>query len=277
MLLPALQKARESALDASCKSNLKQLATENMMYANDWNGVMVHDGKWMGQDSIFEWYTHGGLSTTMWFEKIGLPGGKYDKAISADKPQRAYPNPLQRCPWARSKPLDYVINFTNANTNWIRPDYAINAYLGGARSGGSPNIGGSGVNSPALDRSIKDTWGNSPSRTPKIQNAIPRWMWLIDTPGGNGSKSDELFYRLGGQFFDFSVTKADRHNFRFPYMWRYSGMAHVVTGETEKLIVPGHPGQSANSAYVDGHAAGMKAGQFFGMPSADRERLWRAK
>ena len=35
MLLPALQKARDKAFNISCTSNLKQIGTSTMMYADD--------------------------------------------------------------------------------------------------------------------------------------------------------------------------------------------------------------------------------------------------
>jgi prepilin-type processing-associated H-X9-DG protein/prepilin-type N-terminal cleavage/methylation domain-containing protein len=41
MLLPALNRARESAHAAKCLSNLKQLGTAAMMYANDYSGKCV--------------------------------------------------------------------------------------------------------------------------------------------------------------------------------------------------------------------------------------------
>src|SRR5262245_37201264 len=44
VLLPALNKARESARAVQCLSNLKQLATACLMYAADNKGVMVSRG-----------------------------------------------------------------------------------------------------------------------------------------------------------------------------------------------------------------------------------------
>ena len=40
MLMPALQKARETAKAASCKSNLKDLGTSLAMYMNDQNAFL---------------------------------------------------------------------------------------------------------------------------------------------------------------------------------------------------------------------------------------------
>ena len=40
MLLPALQKARETAQQAACMSNMKQIATAFIMYENDWQCVI---------------------------------------------------------------------------------------------------------------------------------------------------------------------------------------------------------------------------------------------
>ena len=41
ILLPALGKARESANRTACMSNLRQLTTAWIMYANEWKGNMV--------------------------------------------------------------------------------------------------------------------------------------------------------------------------------------------------------------------------------------------
>ncbi len=50
MLLPALNRARESARSASCNGNLKQVMTSVLMYSGDFNGVMMRhsniDGAW---------------------------------------------------------------------------------------------------------------------------------------------------------------------------------------------------------------------------------------
>ena len=41
MLLPALNKARASARDSTCKNNLKTLAAANLLYAGDFDDYMV--------------------------------------------------------------------------------------------------------------------------------------------------------------------------------------------------------------------------------------------
>ena len=41
MLLPALNRARESARNSNCKSNLKQLAAASLFYNNDYDDFMV--------------------------------------------------------------------------------------------------------------------------------------------------------------------------------------------------------------------------------------------
>ena len=40
VLLPALSRARATALDLRCQTNLRQIGTSAMLYANDWRGVL---------------------------------------------------------------------------------------------------------------------------------------------------------------------------------------------------------------------------------------------
>src|SRR5438034_10737053 len=47
MLLPALNKAREGARAVACLSNMKQLATATIMYANDNKGQMPLVANWL--------------------------------------------------------------------------------------------------------------------------------------------------------------------------------------------------------------------------------------
>ncbi len=42
MLLPALKNARETALDVTCKSNIKQIVSISLNYANDFNDYVPH-------------------------------------------------------------------------------------------------------------------------------------------------------------------------------------------------------------------------------------------
>ena len=57
ILLPALSKARKSAANVACKSNLRQIQTASLMYSNDWKNVITKD-RWTdatGND-IQIWY-----------------------------------------------------------------------------------------------------------------------------------------------------------------------------------------------------------------------------
>ena len=72
MLMPALQKARETAKSASCKSNLKDLGTSLAMYMNDQNGFAPI---WVGSSS---WRSL--LQYVSDWKIINCPGDKTVKA-----------------------------------------------------------------------------------------------------------------------------------------------------------------------------------------------------
>jgi len=44
LLLPALQQAKATARSALCKSHLKQIMTVALIYADDWGGILPHNG-----------------------------------------------------------------------------------------------------------------------------------------------------------------------------------------------------------------------------------------
>lgn len=75
MLLPALNKARETAKKASCLNNLKQIGNLSMLYSDDYDGQMVvamqkdSTGSWMTYDTIL---LGGSLKTDYLKQKNGL-------------------------------------------------------------------------------------------------------------------------------------------------------------------------------------------------------------
>ena len=49
MLMPALERARDSAMQIRCKSNLKQIGLAELMYTNDWDGKLPL-GRYINRD-----------------------------------------------------------------------------------------------------------------------------------------------------------------------------------------------------------------------------------
>lgn len=62
MLLPALGKARQAAKQSACTSNLKQIGTASILYADDYNGYF---GAWRSSSGNFvpnDWWRHTSLA-----------------------------------------------------------------------------------------------------------------------------------------------------------------------------------------------------------------------
>jgi prepilin-type N-terminal cleavage/methylation domain-containing protein/prepilin-type processing-associated H-X9-DG protein len=64
MLLPALQMAKATARSAICKNNQKQMMLTALIYADDWQGVLPHNG------SNADWASCQNLSTTDYMTKF---------------------------------------------------------------------------------------------------------------------------------------------------------------------------------------------------------------
>ncbi len=129
ILLPALNKVRLSANNVYCLSNLRQIGQWGIMYAQDWKGVIPHNGspKSPNYDSI----GYENLSKTWWYQKCpwykgygktNVDAGYYTDITSA---RAMVVNPtVLHCPQLT------VAGLPRHNVN-IGYDYGINTYLGG--------------------------------------------------------------------------------------------------------------------------------------------------
>ena len=105
MLLPALNRARETAKTSSCRNNLKQMGTFILLYADS------HDGR------LIRYMPNGGLWTKTNRGELFL-ASTIDKAMAAK---------LLKCP---SDPEP----FANAgDTSMVKSSYGLNALIGGKR------------------------------------------------------------------------------------------------------------------------------------------------
>lgn len=106
MLLPALKKARESAKQICCASNLKQLGTAIYSYAGDYSG-------WMPEQLPAE-------SSDYWNEKLIFEN--YVQGDFSDNPSSSQPQGIFRCPSENGK-------LTPNGKSWSGTHYGINWYI----------------------------------------------------------------------------------------------------------------------------------------------------
>lgn len=89
ILLPALSRARRAASDVACQSQLRQLATAGLQYANDWSQVVPrprYTYSESGVTLIWDW-------TVQLQRYLGRP-----QPTSASPQQEARRAPMLRCP-----------------------------------------------------------------------------------------------------------------------------------------------------------------------------------
>lgn len=94
MLLPALSKAREKARQGVCMSNMKQLALQMLMYADDWDGWGLPKIAWGEGNAMLRGYSEKTFAS--YFEKIKYQPSGYHRTYlaicpSCDKKLKTHP------------------------------------------------------------------------------------------------------------------------------------------------------------------------------------------
>ena len=120
ILLPSLNRARASAKNVQCLSNLRQIAMWGLTYANDQRGgaLPVHVNTGAGNEKL---YHDDNNPTAPWYTRAGAP---LNPTYNLYKPGSTHGTPLH-CPEALAAvPLRASVLGIN---------YAINDYLGGRR------------------------------------------------------------------------------------------------------------------------------------------------
>ena len=125
LLLPSLRNARRASLSAVCMSNLRQLGTFSMIFAQDHNGILPHS------------YTNnsGVANSSRYFDNT-----YYEKAVKYTHFHtmwKQYDMPKQglNCPQAREELLP---RWTGEGNKFC--DYGQNWFMGAHKSGGLPKV-----------------------------------------------------------------------------------------------------------------------------------------
>ncbi|MCA9275555.1 MAG: prepilin-type N-terminal cleavage/methylation domain-containing protein [Phycisphaerales bacterium] len=132
ILLPALGSARQTAKDMICKSNMRQLATATMVYANDFNGAFPPV---LGGPFVID--PENGDRNMVWYDvnRIGryLPQEDYRNVTVQNAENQTIGGTVVRCPnhfggarsytmnyWASSA-SEYTIDWNRGEINPIKP------------------------------------------------------------------------------------------------------------------------------------------------------------
>lgn len=201
ILLPALASAKRRAQQGLCLSNLRQMASANIMYASDYGGILVQpaDNKnpygvkaeWMG--ALIEYYSSAtnmircpAADDALLFSQLGTYG---ITAVGSPGPGGGAGGQPGTCANAYAvylglnSPLGWDLWCSYAYNAWF---YSVN---GKAGSGDGPGVeGGHGVVDPAWVY-LKETHIRRPDVTPVYADAIWQDAW----PAENDSPCHNLF------------------------------------------------------------------------------------
>jgi prepilin-type N-terminal cleavage/methylation domain-containing protein len=118
LLMPALQKARMQALATSCLNNERQIGLLTMMYANDYNGVVMGFYAEMGLPSYNTWDKLWYIGLAKWgYMKVGVKDSDLNNNLVYGVNRAA---PLLVCPTYAPNPA--------TTPGSAQPAYAINVW-----------------------------------------------------------------------------------------------------------------------------------------------------
>jgi prepilin-type N-terminal cleavage/methylation domain-containing protein len=227
LLLPALQKAKEMADNAVCLSNLKQMSLWAYIYASDSNEMLPHTAARWRTNGTFD---HGNkyvrnVDGKDWYQRA--PFGEYYSQTAKGKTMHC-PNTQKRY-----QPRDYGGGF-------FRIDYCMGSLLGADSS--HVNYRRTGP-----DCGLKCDYAYVPSL-----NSVAPTAWLFGEPGGG---------LYGGKYHLYSTTNLPRRSsdvsgWDKPWFWK-----GINGGSFGQFFGMGHPRNSWNGVFVDGHAKGWTIDQ----------------
>ncbi|MCC7494714.1 MAG: DUF1559 domain-containing protein [Fimbriimonadaceae bacterium] len=138
ILFPVFAKAREKARQASCSSNLKQLTTGWLMYAQD------YDERLVGPVYAVPAPDGGAPANVVWFAAI------------RQSPLAFFPELGPIYPYAKNAEVNGCASMETTNSAYGPVDYAYNAYLWNTSYGG-PAVALAQVQSPAETLAFYDS------------------------------------------------------------------------------------------------------------------------
>ncbi len=300
LLLPALQRARAAALQASCMGNMRQLGTWGMTYANDYDGVLPYNAstpKWevTGFDivtretrTVSNGGTHpdgGGTCRHFWF------GDTYNRNANFLNNHGVKCELYQALPTPSSTPLQCpqfsapVGGSDIWNGENYSPHYAPNAYLGGIYAN---------LNCTTSEETIATQDASGTKVIFQQRGALPRanllnsrvfWfseggVWANTPPAG---KTQQVYFMnamslrfdrwkrgVNGNYIAayWDGDHAGSIGMSYPWNWQ-----PVVAPGLKRIPVrgDGHPGWSSSFTYGDGHVAAVRAGEFLNMTGKELE------
>lgn len=214
MLLPVLGKALSVSRAASCTSNMRQINLWFVEYAEDWDGVIPHNG---GGGSYYTNY-----SATTWYVKANeYFGYRVDEGAS-----------ILKCPQAQA-----AVGCRRFDRISTQIDYGQNLYLGGWNT----------------------AW--TPDTVTKIEKLTSRAY--VYSMGNKRGPHNWYLTNLGVTLYNTHAYVEFSPNLDGnPWSWDSAPSAHVSA--------PGHPGNTGNFMFGDGHTGFYSYRDSFSMTAADR-------
>ncbi len=181
MLLPALNKARETARGIACTNNLKTIGLAQMMYTADNQDWIIADWPfWSIADSTMAWFNVlGGINNYGEKKNYGVNVTKNDAGVPMTTGTFACPS--EAAPFSNSYAPE---------TGFLYRHYAINAYLNGERRGRMRKI--SALTRPtmalfAADNLTRNNW------------EIPNFFGISFRHGGEEFRRE--YFKPGGNMY----------------------------------------------------------------------------